>query len=492
MIPVISPKCMQTYDDITCKKENITSFELMTRAAYKLKNQFLHDFKNAVNHVLIVAGLGNNGGDGMMMGHFLKKAGIRVTLFCVGNVSSMRSEAKDALDNYKAYETIKTAEDIDKLTTAAQEADMVIDAVFGLGLTRDIEGIYVDVIKELNTLTLPILSIDFPSGIDPYSGRVRNIAVKAKYTYIIQTYKYGNLLHDALDYHGIQTVVDIGIEITKAEGTLLDHKTILPRVMHRKHNSHKYDYGSVLIVGGSKTMMGAPNLSSLAALRSGAGLVTIAYDDTAFKYRAMSQMEVMHIEYTQDTINDNLNNINVIAFGIGLGKNNESHKGTLKTLLQTPIPMVIDADGLYYYQLIKDDVRHDKPVVLTPHFGELLRLLDCDKETFYKSWVDQVKTFVKTYDVNLLLKGPVSVIITKDHMAFSAYGNAGMATAGSGDVLTGILSSRIGQNSNFIEALQEGLVLHGLCGDIAKNKTNAMSMIASDIIEALTQLTKQQ
>lgn len=482
---------MQTYDDVTCKKENITSFELMTRAAQKLKTHYVNDFKKTVNHVVIVAGLGNNGGDGMMMGHFLKRAGIQVTLVCVGEPTSMRPESKTALAHYKNFEAIKTPGDIDKLNDRLHEADMVIDAMFGLGLTRDIEGVYCDVIKALNSVTIPILSIDFPSGIDPYSGRLRGIAVNADYTYIIQAYKYGNLVHDALDYHGRQSVVDIGIDISNADGTYLDKDTIIPRLMNRPHSSHKYDYGSVLIVGGSKTMMGAPNLSALAALRSGAGLVTIAYDDATFNNRLMPNMEIMHRSYRLGKIKTVLNKTSAIAFGMGLGKDNDAHKDTLKTLLETPIPMVIDADGLYYYASIKDTVSHDKPVVLTPHFGELLHLLEIDKATFYQSWVDHVKSFVKTYNVTLVLKGPVSIIVTSDHLAFSSYGNPGMATAGSGDVLTGILASRIGQTDTTFQAIKDGLVLHGVCGDIALKHTNSMSLIASDLIHALTQLTKQ-
>lgn len=492
MNPVLSPKCMQTYDDITCKKENITSFELMTRAAKKLKAQFVKDYKTTKKRIIILAGLGNNGGDGMMLGHFLKKDGYHVSLYCVGETDSMRSESKEALTHYKTYETINSKDDIHAFKEASHDADIVIDALFGLGLSRAIEGIYHDVISTLNTLSIPVLSLDFPSGIDPYSGRILGVAVRANHTYIIQAYKYGNLLTDALDYHGQQTVIDIGIDITTSEGTLLDHNSILPNIMHRYHNTHKYDYGSVLIVGGSKTMMGAPNLSALAALRSGAGLVTIAYDAESFKTRVMPNMEIMHTYYNEGAIKDILGKIDALAFGMGLGKNHDAHKHTLKTLLETSIPLVIDADGLTYYSLIKDNVTHNKPLVLTPHLGELLQLLDMDKDTFYQSWVDHVKTFVKQYNVILLLKGPVSIIVTKDHMVFSPYGNPGMATAGSGDVLTGILASRIAQSKPVIDAVKEGLILHGLSGDIACKRTNPMSMIATDIIDALTAIPHQQ
>ncbi|MFW6319657.1 MAG: NAD(P)H-hydrate dehydratase [Bacillota bacterium] len=485
MNPVLSPQCMQTYDDITAKKENITSFELMTRAAKKLKAQFVKDYSDAETRILILAGLGNNGGDGMMMGHFLKEDGYHVSLYCVGDPKSMREEAKEALTRYDTYETINAKEDIKALKQSISDADIVIDALFGLGLSRDIEGIFHDVITTLNTLSITVLSLDFPSGIDPYSGRILGVAVQANHTYIIQSYKYGNLLTDALDYHGKQTLVDIGIEITSSKSTLLESRTILSKLAHRKHNSHKYDYGSVLIVGGSKTMMGAPNLSALAALRSGAGLVTIAYDEATFKYRVMPAMEIMHTYYKTGDIQDILEKTHALAFGMGLGKNNDAHKQTLKTLLKTSIPLVIDADGLYYYSLIKDDITHNKPVVLTPHLGELLQLLELDKATFYQSWVDHVKSFVKKYNVILLLKGPVSVVITNNHMAFSTYGNPGMATAGSGDVLTGILASRIAQTDDVLDAVKEGLVLHGLAGDIASKNTNPMSVIASDIIDAL-------
>jgi NAD(P)H-hydrate epimerase len=480
---------MQTYDDITCNNENITSFELMTRAANALKKQFVKDFKQTVNNILIVAGLGNNGGDGIMMGHFLKKSGYHITILCVGDRASMRSETKDALEHVKAVQFIETEDDLTHLRAAMKQTDMIIDALFGLGLTRDISGIYHNVISIINNHTTPILSIDFPSGIDPYTGLVRGVAVKASYTYVIQSYKYGNLLTDALDHHGHTTTIDIGIAIEKVEGHLLDHTPIIPKVMHRTHNTHKYEYGSVLIVGGSKTMMGAPNLSALAALRSGAGLVTIAYDEATFKYRVMPNMEIMHTEYKAGEITTVLNKTTAIAFGMGLGKDNANHKTTLTSLLETSIPLVIDADGLSYYGQIKDSVTFNKPVVLTPHLGELLSLLDIDKDTFYHAWVDHLRTFVKRYHVTLVLKGPVSIIVTKDHMAFSTYGNPALATAGSGDVLTGIIASRLAQTHDDKHAVEEGLVLHGLSGDTALKNTNSMSVIASDLIQALTQLT---
>ena len=497
---IVNVNEMRFMDEYTCKQLDMSSLDLMKQAGGVIYLSIVEDIRIDKNNdqILIVSGIGNNGGDSLVVALNLMQNGYKVKVVIVGNLTSQTKESKIMLETIinKNIEVIFINDNtsLSKLSILLKQSSLLIDGIFGIGLKRNIEGIYYDVINLINLSFIDVASIDIPSGINANNGLISGIAIKADFTLIIQNYKIGNLIGDAADYHGSKILLDIGIlkVVSKTRRFLLEEDDYIGVLPTRKNNTHKYHYGNVLTVGGSKGMMGAPLLAAYSALRVGSGLSSIAYKEKYQQSIINIYPEIMTTTYQDiDELLQFTNNKNVIIFGPGLGKKDSENIDILRRLLKLNIPMVIDADGIYYLKTLLKEFKTFKNIVITPHYGELAILLDTNSKEIEKNPLEYVEKLTSKYKLIVVLKASTTIIANKDAMYFSNYGNPGMATAGSGDVLSGIIGSMIGKGIRVMDACKISVLLHSLSGEIAKNELGEESLIASDIIKYIPTILKR-
>ncbi len=500
---VLTASEMQAIDRETAEVYGLSSRLLMERAGVAATNRILSWYPDSQVFV-VLCGPGNNGGDGLVVARELKNRGYSTIVYLFVNHNRLRG---DALLNYQILERygaqIKDAVGLtEDLPVLKLHNAVVIDALFGTGLTRDIEGAYAEAIDSVNRLNMPVVSIDIPSGVCSDTGRILGTAIKADYTVTFGLPKIGHFIHPGAAYTGKLSVQDIGFPkvLTKRAGRaqLIDHDLISGMVPLRPQVSNKHDYGHVLLVAGSRGKTGAALMAAKAALRTGCGLLTIAMPASVLESLQCSVLEEMTLPLTEDSngmvtrnaLEDILDFANkratVIAIGPGLGLSDDVVDLTQGLLKTSPVPLVVDADGIN--ALSKTDPvkalnEASCKVVITPHEGEMARLMRSEK------MFDRVKAareFASASGAVTLLKGvPTLVAIKEGNLFINTTGNPGMATGGSGDVLTGIIASLIGQRLSPLDAALLGAYIHGLAGDIAATERGLHSLIASDIINAL-------
>lgn len=491
---IITVEEARIMDEDTCREKHLNPFDLVCQAGEKLALYFQEKIKLKKHEIItIIAGIGNNGCDSLVMGLNLLKAGYSVSFIILGKEKEIKLEAWSIinhLQNNNAQVLIVDREDkLHHFEKAIKTSNYLVDGIFGTGLNRSVEGIYKKVISTMNASSLPIFSIDIPSGINGNTGKVENIAIHAKDTAIIQNYKVGNLLNDALDFHGKSFIIDIGLldnSIGKSR-YLLDVES-LPCLPPRLNNSHKYHYGNILTIGGNQGMIGASIMSSYSALRTGSGLVTIALPKSL--PITLPYPEII-LGYYQD-INDFkllLKKRSIVIFGPGLGKENALNYEILEILLTSQIPLLVDADGLFYLKKFLTKEEFLSQVIITPHLGEFAQLLDKDIDSIAN--INVLENLAKQYKLTIVLKGPCTLIANEKEICFSASGNPGLATAGSGDVLSGIIASLIGQGFDLMDAAKLGVYLHSQAGNLAALKYGQDSLIATDISNYLPEALKQ-
>lgn len=488
---------MKRLDQYTCDTKNISSLELMEVAGYHIYRCFLdnHQINKENDRILVIAGLGNNGGDALVVSELLLKDNFKVNIVIIGDLNKLSRETRTVYqrlrENNISILNITSSENLKEFNQLINNSEYIIDGIFGIGLNKDVEGIFFECIKLINQNQAYVFSIDIPSGIYSDNGNIGKIAVNADFTAIIQNYKVGNLLNDAKDYHGKLKLLDIGIlqDINSTNRYLLNDN-IKQLMIKRKHNSHKYHYGSLLTIGGSIGMTGAPLLSAYSALRAGVGLSTIGIHEKYYPYINHIYPELMIFPFKNiSDINKLLDKKDVIAFGPGLGRNDDFNYQLLYHLINTSFPLVIDADGIFYLKKFIHILPQDNNIIITPHLGELALLLDKDVNTIKKKSLETLKSLTNDYGLTVVLKGPTTIIADKDEVYFNYNGNPSMATAGSGDCLTGIISALIGQKLSLLDACKLGVYLHSLAGDLAE-KELGNSLIATDIINNLFKIMR--
>ena len=477
-------------DKITIEKEGITSEMLMERAATLVFNEIHSRLQGAKIPLKIFCGIGNNGGDGLVIGRLLIEYGYDVTIYVV-NYSNTRSEG--FLANYKkikevasSWPTLLTAKDE---LPELKETDFIIDAIFGIGLNRSLDEWVGELVKHINSTGAFVLSVDMPSGLFSEKIPTENDAViKANFTLSFQAPKLVFFLPQTSDFVGDLQILDIGLDReflhkAPASAILIDKNEAIGLYIPRKKNSHKGDYGHSLIIGGSYGKIGSIALTGTAALRTGAGLVTFFSPKCGYQILQTVLPEAMVIT---DVDENELSAINfeidpdVICFGMGTGISSVSLDAFKQLLKQTSKPMVIDADGLNMLSKEKELLKYlPKKSVLTPHPKELERLLGKWKDDFDK--LEKAKKFTKKYKVILVIKGAFTFTISGDDMYVNTTGNPGMATAGSGDVLSGVITGLISQKYDPLKAAVFGVYLHGKAGDIVADERSYQGMISGDI-----------
>lgn len=514
---ILSAAEMREVDRLTTERHGVASLDLMENAAASVVAAAEKKFGELSNRrALVICGRGNNGGDGAAIARLLHNKGAEVDVLLLGRVEDSSGDAKTnfeaALDiATKAGSTfrfveIATAEQFWAAATVHPHA-LFVDAIFGTGLTRPASGLFVEAIHLLNdhTADSPVISVDIPSGLSSDSKEPIGPAVKADLTVTFTAPKIGNVLPPAADLCGELVIASIGSphELINSSGSRLSliERSDVERWLtasRRSPHANKGDVGKVLIVAGSRGKTGAACLSGEAALRAGCGLVTIA---TALSCQPIVASRVISECMTEplaetssgavareaaDRVLELAAERDILAIGPGLGSIDKSTRAFMRVVtVKRQRPMVIDADGLNSLAPWASNLlgSAELPIILTPHPGEMARLAAKPTAEILRNPIDVARSFAVDRRVILVLKGSPTLVAAPDGQVYvSRTGNAGMATGGTGDVLTGMIASFIAQRPNDpLAATIAAVYLHGLAGDLAAARAGTRAMIASDI-----------
>ena len=481
-------------DKLTIERQHISSTDLMERAGSQLFNWMHLRMQGAQVPIHVFCGIGNNGGDGLVLARQLILTGYNVKTYIV-NYSDKRS--KDFLINYDRIKDV-TKNWPELLTSAADfpeinKDDIIVDAVFGIGLNRPIIAWVQALFQHFRASKAFTLSVDMPSGL--YPDKVpenENNVVWASCTLSFASPKLVFFLPETAKYTEQWEVLDIGLDSeflisTKVDADVIGKYDVLPMYKPRDKFSHKGHFGHSLVIGGSYGKIGAVTLASRAALSAGSGLVTAYIPKCGYTALQASFPEAMVIT---DASEDYISKINfeitpsVIAFGIGIGTNPKTVAAFEDFLKTNRTPLIIDADGINILSKNKKLLKLlPKQTVLTPHPKELERLIGKWTDDFDK--LEKVKAFSKKYNSIVVIKGANTVTVFNDKFYINSTGNPGLATAGSGDVLTGIITGLVAQGYDALSATVFGVYLHGRSADIAVEDYGYQSLIASHVISYL-------
>ena len=493
---------MKALDNYTIQNIGIPAMVLMENSALAVADTVMAHIDKQ-DRILAVCGTGNNGGDGVAAARLLKEKGYHVAVLILG-------DEKRATDQTKQQLFIAKNLGVPILNNARiSEYNVIIDAVFGIGLSKPVGGIFESVINEINSNENKVFSVDMPSGIDAASGRVMQTAVKADYTVTFGLNKKGLILFPGSDYAGTIVLKDIGFPKAAVEAikpdTFVYGPEDLKRLPVRSKYSNKGNFGKVLIIAGSKNMCGACFLSAKAAYRTGAGLVKVlTVEDnrnivqTALPEAILSTYNPIDLKnkLEVDRIIQEVAWATTVVIGPGIGITGASDQLLDIVMSRTKVPIVLDADALnilsgrkQYIGKENQEERNDldlpSHMILTPHLKEMARLLDCSVEEVRADIVNTAVNTVKSKEFILALKDARTVVTDGKKVYINTSGNHGMATGGSGDVLTGIIAALLAQGMERFEAAALGVYIHGLAADYAVSEKSFYSLIASDIIEAL-------
>lgn len=494
---IASSSIMRRIDKYCIEVLKIPGIVLMENAALKVVNNInLKDFES----FLILCGSGNNGGDGFAVARHLFANDKKIEVFLIGSEEKMTSDCRT---NYNVLKNmgikinkVNNLEDANELKEAAERCDMTIDALFGTGITRNIEGIYDLAVTVINENSKFILSVDVPSGFNGDNGKVMGNCIEADKTITFESYKKGFLAYGSDRYTGEVIVEKIGIP--RCAGDKFYNKEIITDKAFVKDNlkirnkySHKGDYGRVLVVAGSKGFTGAAYICTEAAVRSGAGLVTLACPEGIQDVLSSKLVEAMTVNLNDENkIKRLIEKSDAVAIGPGMG-NNENTLEILKFVLSNAnCPVVIDADGI---NVLKDNMHllKDKScrVIITPHVGEMSRITGLHGEYINENRIEVSKKLAKDYGVIVLLKGYNTVITDGEYAFINPSGNSAMASGGMGDCLTGIIASFAAQKYEPLIAACLGAFIHGYSGE--KLSKNMFCVNASHVLESIPYVIKE-
>ena len=491
MVPVLSASQIRKIDEFTIATEAISSVNLMMRAAMTCCNYIQTNFKT-YNCFQIFCGTGNNGGDGLCIAHYFLKRNFKVAVLIVKN--------KNTRSDFNHYYSVLKSEFPGSLYEITNESDLpavnenalVIDALFGIGLSRKAEGIFSNVIRFINKHSNYTISIDIPSGLlsDESSISFMDDVVTANTTLTFQYYKTALLMSENADKCGNVIVLDIGLKKEdsineKVKNFAINHFAANEMYHPRLKNSSKHNYGHACIIGGSKGKMGAMVIAATAALRTGVGLLSVQIPKCGFEIMQTSIPEAMIVdEQGEEIITSTIKKINysAIGFGPGIGREDETAL-VLKGLIQNYSgPLVIDADGLNLLSENKTWLGFFQSItVLTPHTIEFQRLFGKTNNDFEKLTLAREMAF--KYNCFIVLKGVYSITVSPNGNAyFNTSGNSGLAKGGSGDALTGMITALMAQNYSAEDAIPLAVYLHGKAADIALFSQSRESLIITDVI----------
>ncbi|SFR09982.1 NAD(P)H-hydrate dehydratase [Desulfoscipio geothermicus] len=463
--------------------------------------------------VVVVAGKGNNGGDGFVVARHLHNRGSEVQVFLAAEQEQIKGDAQINLNIWqrmgqKVYSLTKN-NNLNLLRLALMNADLVVDALYGTGFKGAIREHMVPVIEAVNGCGKAVVAVDIPSGLEADTGRVYGPCIYAAHTITFALPKLGLVLPDAREFVGQLHIVDISIPSAVTAGAESQRFYITDRLVRdwwprRRGGAHKGNFGRVLVIAGSRGMSGAAVLAAQAAARSGAGLVTLGVPAGIHDIAEAKLTEVMTFPLPEnergtfscsalDEIQKRARSSDILVLGPGLGANNDTAALVKELLLKINTPCVLDADGLNVmvgktelFKLVK------APLVLTPHPGEMSRLTGNNTRQIQDARLETAAGKAADWQCILVLKGAGTVVAGPDGTLFiNGTGNPGMASGGTGDVLAGLIGGLIAQGMTPLHAAAAGAYLHGLAGDAAATERGMAGLLASDLLEQLPDVLKK-
>ncbi len=501
---LLTPRQMKTIDEVAINTLGIPGIVLMENAAIQtaFKASSMLEGKGEP-HITVIAGNGNNGGDALAVTRHLLTMGYAVSVFSMTDVDELLGDAYTnarILKNLGVNIPVVSGKgDLERLEIACRDSDLVIDGIFGTGLNRLVQGIWSDVIDIINTFSAKILSIDIPSGIDGLSGKVLGNAVKADATVTFYLPKVGMVQHPGVSFMGELSVVDIGIPYALAEhmqtSQLKEKNDIKKLLPTRPADGHKGTFGKLLVFAGSESMTGAAYLSALSAYRTGSGFVRLAVPHSCINPLSILLPEAVFAgltEYSGTKFNNLIKKLiedaDAVLIGPGLSRTDEALNLMEAVVENCNKPMVIDADALNILSKERSLLERLRcETVITPHPVEMSRLSKKSVLEIQEDRINIARSFADEFGLTVVLKGAGTVIVANDgRTSINPTGNQGMATAGSGDVLAGVITSLMGQGLSPYDAAVTGVYLHGLAGDIAALDKGAAGVMASDIAENIS------
>ncbi len=511
---VVTAEQMQQLDQRAIEHFGIPGIVLMENAgrgsAEFMLQRYSHLRRSAV---AIVAGKGNNGGDGFVIARYLVNQGVSVKVYLLADPKVLRGEAET---NYQILQRMKgevisipSHTEYQKVKKDLEKVDFLVDGIFGTGLDAEVRGYYREVIEHLNTLQKPTVAIDIPSGLDANTGKALGTAIRATLTLTFGLPKVGLLIPPGTEYVGELKLIDIGIPRKLIEGEkiqthLLEEEEIRKTLaVPRRQNSHKGDYGHLLVLAGSVGKTGAAALACEAALRMGAGLVTLGLPRSLNSIMEVKLTEAM-TEPLPETSKQTLSlrafnailrlseNKRAVVIGPGIGTFKETQTLVLKLIKTLDLPVILDADGLTALSAgLHSLAPMKRPLILTPHPGEMGRLAGMTTKQVLEDRIGLSRGFSQSHRVYLVLKGYRTLIASPQGEIFiNPTGNPGMASGGTGDVLTGMISGLICQGIDPLASIQMAVYLHGLAGDRVVLEKGERSLVATDLIRQIPAVLK--
>jgi NAD(P)H-hydrate epimerase len=496
---------MQEIDRCAIDEFGISGIKLMENAGRCCVDEIISHYGNE-GRAVIIAGKGNNGGDGYVIARLLSQRGWNVKVCVMAERARISGDAALNLErvpqefvHYCPHEGQLPALHMEDLF----QADVIVDAMLGTGLRSDISGVYMEAIELINASGRPVVAVDIPSGIHGTTGRVLGDAVRASTTITFAFAKLGHVLYPGAEYTGRLIIADIGIPPQLMESAsgydFLNDKTIRPMLQRRDRQAHKGHFGHCLIIAGSIGKTGAAALSANSAVRAGSGLVTLAVAESLHQILEIKTTEVMTVALPDSnsgyltsnafqTIEKQLVGKDAVALGPGLDRRPGTTSLVQNIVESVSLPLVIDADGL---NALAEDItvlrrKKSDTVVLTPHPGEMARLLGTSIPDVEAIRISVAQEFARSFGIYLVLKGARTIIASPaGTAAINGSGNPGMATGGMGDVLTGIITSLLGQGYSGWDACRLGVFIHGYAADLVAEEKGEIGISATDVQEML-------
>ena len=506
---LVTASQMQELDRRTIEECGIPGIVLMENAGRGAAELLVRYFPEArTGSVAILTGGGNNGGDGLVIARYLKNWGIQVKVYLVSSIDEVKGDAATNLQIWLAMggELVEVVfkGDFAGIKKEFPKASLMVDAIFGTGLHSEVKGFLKDTISFVNSLPQPVMAVDIPSGLDATTGKVLGEAIRADLTVTFGLAKIGQVIEPGVSHVGQLEIIDIGIPRHLIPEAAIKNYLLGPDELDmslldpRPAQSHKGDYGHLFVLAGSPGKTGAASMVCSGAMRIGAGLVTLGIPAGLNPILEAKLTEAMTAPLpdagsgyltadAMERIYQLLEGKTALALGPGISTDAPVQEVIVKLIPETTLPLVIDADGITALLSRLEILKQCKgSVILTPHPGEMARLAGITTQEVQTDRIGVAKSCAASYNAIVVLKGNRTVIATPDQEVYiNPTGNPGMASGGTGDVLTGMIGGLLAQGLPPLEATKWGVYVHGLAGDMAAQAIGEIPLIASDIIDYL-------
>ncbi|MBW2574909.1 MAG: NAD(P)H-hydrate dehydratase [Deltaproteobacteria bacterium] len=491
---------MRSLDRYAIEKLAIPEEILMENAGEASYFVIMDEFGVAYKKFVIICGIGNNGGDGFVIARKIHSNGGDVKVFILGDVNKYKGAAKKNFDIISGLQIeIRHIESVDSIKSDVLHCNAIVDAIFGTGLTRNVEGLYRDVIRLINKSRKKVFSVDIPSGINGDTGEIMGSAVKANYTVTFGLPKIGNMLFPGHEHCGKLYVSHISFppSLYNQDSIKVEINNYI-KLPPKDKIAHKGDFGDVLFIAGASSYFGAPYFSALSFLKTGGGYSRLAAPISLTPFIANKGSEIVFIPQKEtdsgsislknkDALLELSDKMDMVVIGPGLSLNEETQRLTRELVKNIEKPLLIDGDGITAVSKDLDTLKQRKaPTLLTPHMGEMSRITKMSVGDLEKDKIDILQSTSKELNSIIVLKGAHSLIGYPDEKVYiNMSGNPGMASAGSGDVLTGTIAAMFGLGLSIEDAARKGVFIHGFSGDLAAKDLGEDGITAQDILDYL-------